>query len=66
MAKYNVPFVNINTFIYEPSYGDKPTKALNDIWKATIELYGAAVLYPDHDTSETVFSEKIDKLDKIF
>lgn len=63
MAKYNVPFININTFIYEPSYGDKPTKALSDVWKTAIELVGAAVLYPDHDTSEIVFSEKIDKLD---
>ena len=25
MAKYNVPFININTFIYEPSYVEKPT-----------------------------------------
>ena len=63
MAKYNVPFININTFIYEPSYGDKPTKALSDVWKTTVELVRAAVLYPDHDTNETVFSENIDRLD---
>ena len=61
MAKYNVPFVNINTFIYEPTYVEKPSTFDIETFEAlriSFSNLGLA-LYPNHLNTEAYYKENI-------